>query len=233
MGQQHRGAVIVTGGSSGIGASIVETLLASGHSVVATARTRSRLDELEQRLGRPAALSTIVADVSDWDDNVRVVAHAVDTFGGLHGAIANAGYTTPGDVRTADPRTWPDLILANLAGPAFLARAALEALEASGGRLVLLGSVAGHKHSPGNIYSAAKWGVVGMAENLRMVLSPSGVGVTLLSPGVVDTPFYPNGIPIESALDPADVARAVDWVLQQPAGVDVNTLVLRPLGQAF
>jgi NADP-dependent 3-hydroxy acid dehydrogenase YdfG len=95
---------------------------------------------------------------------------------------------------------------------------------------VLIGSVAGHKNSPGNLYGATKWAVTGLAENLRMLFAPLGVGVSLVSPGVVDTAFYPAGVP-EVRIGPDDVAAAVLHVLRCPPEVDLTTVVVRPRRQ--
>jgi NADP-dependent 3-hydroxy acid dehydrogenase YdfG len=224
--------VIITGGSSGIGAALTRRLLSDGYCVVATGRDEGRLSSLAKGTGADDRLATVVADASSWAETQRVVQTCVSRFGRIDAVVANAGYTTPGDLRTGDPESWPAMVLTNVLGPALLVRAALGELEQSGGRAVIVGSVAGHKNSPGNLYGAAKWGVTGLAENLRMALTSSGVGVTLISPGVVDTAFYPEGAP-ETNLAPDDVAATIAWVLRQPTGVDINTLVVRPVGQAI
>ena len=82
----------------------------------------------------------------------------------------------PGDIRTADVSLWPATVAVNVLGPANLARAAASHLEASGGRIVIIGSFAGHKNSPGNLYGATKWAATGLAENLRMLVAPGGRG---------------------------------------------------------
>ena len=144
--------------------------------------------------------------------------------------MANAGYTVPGDVRTADVSLWPAMVAVNVLGPAYLARAAAPHLEASGGRIVLIGSVAGHKNSPGNLYGATKWAVTGLAENLRMLFAPLGVGVSLVSPGVVDTEFYAAGTP-DVHIGADDLADTVRYVLAAPAEVDLGMVIVRPRRQ--
>lgn len=223
--------VIVTGASSGIGRALALALAASGHGVIATGRDQQRLDDLVRDAGDK--LHTVTADASSWEDNQRVVATAVERLGSVDAVVANAGYTTPGTVRTADPDGWAPMVLTNVLGPVLLVRAALEELERTSGRVVVVGSVAGHKNSPGNLYSATKWATTGLAENLRMELASSGIGVTLVSPGVVDTGFYPDGPPLATVLTGNHVADVIRWCLDQPEGVDVNTVVVRPTGQSF
>lgn len=230
--------VLITGASSGIGASTARALLARGHHVAVTGRDKRRLDDFLAEVGDPANLIGIVADAADWEATRDAVEQTVAHFGGLDAAVANAGFTTEDHLRGAatigeggEPSLWPAMVLTNVLGPALLAQAALPHLEASRGRLVLVGSVTGLKNVAGNLYSATKWAVTGLAENVRMHATTRGVGVTLVNPGVVDTPFWRGGSPAVSlSADP--IAEAICFALDQPAGVDLNTVTIRPVGQA-
>ena len=230
--QQPSRVYLVTGASQGIGAAVARALLAAGHAVDATGRDAGRLAPLVEDSAAGDRLTTLVADAGDWAQTQEAVETCVRRYGRLDGVVANAGYTLPGDVLTSDVTGWPAMVATNVLGPAYLARAAAPHLQESGGRLVLIGSVAGHKNSPGNLYGAAKWAVTGLAENLRMLFAPLGVGVCLLSPGVVDTAFYAAGTP-EVHIGPDDIADAVGFVLDSAPDVDVNTLVVRPRRQAI
>ncbi|GCD99167.1 oxidoreductase [Embleya hyalina] len=158
--------------------------------------------------------------------------------GSLDAAIANAGgafadHFRPGSagvVDDGDPELWAPMVLANVLGPALSAKATLPHLERSRGRLVLLGSVAGIKNSPGNLYSATKWAVVGLAENLRLHATTRGIGVTVVNPGMIDTEFRHGRAP-SIAMSPDSVAEAIGFALDQPAGVDLNTVTIRPIGR--
>jgi NADP-dependent 3-hydroxy acid dehydrogenase YdfG len=99
-------------------------------------------------------------------------------------------------------------------------------LRQSKGHLLLTGSVAGRVTIAGSMYSATKWAVTAMGYGVREELRGSGVRVTLIEPGMVDTPFFESRP--ESALKTADVARAVIYALSQPPHVDVNEILLRP-----
>ena len=221
---------VVTGASTGIGNALTRALLDEGHSVVATGRSEDRLAALAEAAGAGERLTVTVADAGDWADTERVVALCAERYGRIDGVVANAGYTVPGDVRTADVSLWPAMVAVNVLGPAYLARAAAPHLEASGGRIVIIGSVAGHKNSPGNLYSATKWAATGLAENLRMLFAPLGVGVSLVSPGVVDTEFYAAGTP-EVHIGADELAETVRYVLASPPDVDLSTVVVRPRRQ--
>jgi NADP-dependent 3-hydroxy acid dehydrogenase YdfG len=227
--------ILITGATSGIGATTARALLARGHRVAVTGRDKRKLDDFVAEVDDPTRVLGVIADASDWEATSAAVERTVERFGGLDAAVANAGFSTadnmkPGAVRDGNPGLWPAMVLTNVLGPALLARAALPHLEVGGGRLVLIGSVVGLKNAPGSLYSATKWAVTGLAENLRMDATTRGVGVTLVNPGMVDTPFWHDGSP--AAALPADpVAEAICFALEQPAGVDLNTLTIRPVGQ--
>src|SRR4051794_6853425 len=126
----ERRSYLVTGASSGIGSALTRGLLGAGHAVVATARHQDRLSALAEAAGAGDRLTTAVADAGEWADTERVVALCADRYGRIDGVVANAGYTVPGDVRTADVSRWPAMVAVNVLGPAYLARAAAPHLEA-------------------------------------------------------------------------------------------------------
>src|SRR5207237_4058495 len=107
------------------------------------------------------------------------------------------------------------MVLTNVYGAALTIRATLEAVKGSRGHFVLTGSVAGRRALPGSLYSATKWAVTAMGESLRQELNDTGVRVTLIEPGMVDTPFFDN--PVSGVLEADDVARAVMFAVSQPS----------------
>jgi NADP-dependent 3-hydroxy acid dehydrogenase YdfG len=223
--------VLITGATSGIGAHTARSLLDRGHRVAVTGRDEGRLKAFLDEAGHHDRLLGLVADAADWQATASVVTRTVERFGALDAAVANAGFMTGDSVGTGDPTSWGPMVLTNVLGPALLAHAALPHLEATGGRLVLIGSVAGLKNSPGNLYSATKWATTGLAENLRLHATTRGVGVTLVNPGMIDTPFWQGADVPPFALSPEPVAEAIRFALDQPPGVDLNTLTVRPMGQ--
>jgi NADP-dependent 3-hydroxy acid dehydrogenase YdfG len=225
---------LITGASGGIGAATARLAVDSGYRVILAARTHHSVTELAAQLGGPDRVLPVACDVTDWDQLSGLVRQVQDTWGQLDVAFANAGssvVTSFLGTRGAPPDQWRDMVLANVYGPALTARAALPALVASGGHLVFTGSAAGRGVRPGNLYSATKWAVNGLAQNIRAECVGTGVRVTLVQPGLVDT----GGIPPERAhdpkLEPGDIARAVLYAVTQPATVDVNEILIRPVGQ--
>jgi NADP-dependent 3-hydroxy acid dehydrogenase YdfG len=121
------------------------------------------------------------------------------------------------------------MVLTNVYGAALTVRATIDQLRDSKGHLLLTGSVAGRRALPGSLYSCTKWAVTAMGEAARLELDGSGVRVTLIEPGMVDTPFFDN--PVTGVLEADDIARAVMYAVQQPPHVDVNEMLIRPTAQ--
>lgn len=124
------------------------------------------------------------------------------------------------------------MVLTNVYGAAVTARLALPELVRTKGHFLVTGSVVGRTTSIRNLYSATKWAVTGMAQAIRNEMAGTGVRVTLVEPGVVDTPFWEHlQKPFPFELQADDIARAVLFALSQPPHVDVNEILIRPIGQ--
>jgi len=229
---QDRRSILITGGSSGLGAETARRLLDAGHRVAVTGRDAGRLRSFARSVGAPEHLLAIESDATDMTAVEAAVATTVARFGRLDVAIANAGFSTHDTLETGDPAKWRDMVLTNVFAPALLVRASLQPIRASKGRFVFLGSVAGFRNAPGNMYSVTKWAMSALAENTRLLVAADGVGVTLIAPGRVDTSFWgERGKPEGPMLTAAEVAETIAWVIAQPPKVDVNTVIVRPIGQ--
>jgi NADP-dependent 3-hydroxy acid dehydrogenase YdfG len=224
---------LITGGGSGIGAATARRLLDAGHRVAVTGRGEERLRGFARELGDPDGLLTITGSTAEYDEVRSAVERTLKEFGRLDTVVANAGFATHDTVAEGDPAGWTEMVLTNVLGPALLVRASIDALKESRGRIVLVGSVAGFVNTPGNLYGATKWAVTGLAENTRRQVTQWGVGVTLIAPGRVETPFWDclGALPEGGLLTADQIADSVVWAIRQPEGVDVNTLVVRPIGQ--
>src|SRR5262249_14957020 len=141
----------------------------------------------------------------------------------------NAGFGAKRGFLNESPEFWRSMILTNVYGAALTIRATMPAVRDARGHFLLTGSVAGRVALPGSLYSATKWAVTAMGGGLRRELGDSGVRVTLIEPGAVATPFFDS--PPSGALEPEDVARAVMFAVSQPAHVDVNEILVRPVEQ--
>jgi NADP-dependent 3-hydroxy acid dehydrogenase YdfG len=220
---------LITGASSGIGAATARQAAAAGYRVVLAARSVDRLNELARELGGEERALAVECDVTEWEQQRAVVEAALQRFGRLDVAFANAGFGGARSFLAESPELWRDMVLTNVYGVALTIRATLPALKESRGHLLLTGSVAGRRALPGSLYSATKWAVTAMGEAARQELNDTGVRVTVIEPGMVDTPFFDN--PVSGALEPEDVARTVMFAVSQPPHVDVNEILVRPTAQ--
>jgi NADP-dependent 3-hydroxy acid dehydrogenase YdfG len=221
---------LITGASTGIGAATARQAAEAGYRLVLAARSVDRLDELANELGGEERALAVQCDVTEWEQQQAMVERALSSFGRLDVAFANAGFGAKRGFLEESPEHWRSMVLTNVYGAALTIRATMPALKDSRGHLLLTGSVAGRRALPGSLYSATKWAVTAMGESARQELNDTGVRVTLIEPGMVDTPFFSNRP--TGALQADDIARAVMFAVSQPAHVDVNEILVRPTAQA-
>ena len=222
--------LLLTGASSGIGAASARLLAREGWRVILAARSIGKLDELAEELGGPDHAVAVECDVAEWADQQAAVTVALEHYGRLDAAWANAGFGGQRSFLEDTVGNWRDMVLTNVYGAALTIRAAMPALIEAKGHLLLTGSVAGRRAIPGSLYSATKHAVHAMGESVRQELNGTGVRVTVIAPGMVDTPFFAK-VPLEAPLEPDDVARAVLFAVSQPKHVDVNEILVRPTTQ--
>lgn len=225
---------LITGGSTGIGAATARALLEQGHRVAVTGRNAGKLAAFAASAGAGERLLTITGDAANANDVAAAVRRVMDTWGRLDNVIASAGFSLPGNLESHAPDDMRDMVLTNVLGPALLVRETLPHLRESRGRIVIIGSVAGVRNTPGNLYSVTKWAAHALAENTRLLVGKDGVGVTVIAPGVVETPFWDErgGTPEAApAMTAEQIADTIVFAVNQPAGVDINQITLRPTGQ--
>ncbi|WP_407291820.1 SDR family oxidoreductase [Stutzerimonas zhaodongensis] len=218
---------LITGASSGIGAATARLAAEAGYRVALAARSEHKLTQLVDELGGHDRALAIRCDVKEYADQQAMVQRVLDHFGQLDAVYANAGMPgSEGGFSGADPEVWRQMLLTNVYGVGLTLRCSLEALKASQGHVLLTGSAAGRFVIPGSMYSASKWAITGMGLSVREELRGTGVRVTLIEPGMVDTPLFDK--PPAYALEPEDIGRAVVYALSQPAHVDINEMLIRP-----
>jgi NADP-dependent 3-hydroxy acid dehydrogenase YdfG len=221
--------MLITGASSGIGAATARHAAAAGWRLVLAARSLERLQALADELGGSEQALAVPCDVTDWDAQQKLVAAGLDAFGQIDAAFANAGFGGPRGFLNDTPEHWREMVLTNVYGAALTLRATIPALKQSRGHLLLTSSVAGRRALPGSMYSCTKHAVTAMGEAARQDLHGTGIRVTLIEPGMVDTPFFDNR-PTNALFDD-DIARAVIFAISQPPHVDVNEILVRPTAQ--
>jgi NADP-dependent 3-hydroxy acid dehydrogenase YdfG len=220
---------LITGASTGIGAATARHAVEDGYRVVLAARSRERLDALAAELGGPEHALAVTCDVSEWEDQQRMVSQALDAFDRIDVAFANAGFGGARGFLSDTVEHWREMVLTNVYGAALTLRATIPALKESKGHLLLTSSVAGRRVIPGSMYSCTKHAVTAMGEAVRQDLHGTGVRVTTIEPGMTDTPFFENRP--SDPLEADDIARAVMYAVSQPPHVNVNEVLVRPTAQ--
>jgi NADP-dependent 3-hydroxy acid dehydrogenase YdfG len=229
--------LLITGASTGIGAQTARRAVEGGYRVALGARSEDKLTALADELGGAEKAMAVRCDVTEWEDNERLAAQALEGFGRIDAVFANAGFGATRGFLSESPEHWRSMVLTNVLGVGLTIRATLpHLLERGTGHYVITSSVAGRRALPGSMYSATKWAVTAMGEALRQELRTmhenNGIRVTLIEPGMVDTPFFDNRPGPDRALHDDDIARAVLYALTQPDRVDVNEILIRPSAQA-
>jgi len=221
--------LLITGASTGIGAETARQAVERGWRVALGARSEDKLEELAGELGEDKALAHR-CDVTEWSDQEAFVAATLERFGGLHAVFANAGFGAKRGFLEETPEQWRSMVLTNVLGVAYSIRAALPHFkEQNAGHFVITSSVAGRRALPGSLYSSTKHAVTAMGEALRQEVAETQIKMTLIEPGMVDTPFFDN--PVSGGLKAEDIARSVLYALDEPAHVDVNEILIRPINQ--
>lgn len=234
--------VVITGASSGNGAATARRLAAEGANVVLGARRLDRLQALadELSLGDQAVVKT---DVTQYEQVVGLVDHAVDAYGRIDVIINNAGVMPHSPLERRKVEDWERSIDVNLKGTLYGIAAVLpHMIERRSGHIINVSSVAGHKVRPGSaVYAAAKTGVRVISEGLRMEVKPYNIRTTVLSPGALATELAGSVTEpdvaaavrgaMESALPADTFATMVVFVMSQPEDVDVNEILFRPTAQ--
>ena len=226
--------MLITGASSGIGAETARQAVAAGYRVVLAARSSDRLEALAAELGGPDTAVAATCDVTEWEQVEALVAATSDRFAAPDVVFANAGFGASRGFTEESPKHWRSMVLTNVLGVALTIRATLPAmLDRGTGHYLITSSVAGRRALPGSLYSATKWAATGIGESLRQELRQmhdnTAIKVTLIEPGMVDTPFFDNRP--QNALQAEDIAAAVMYALSQPDRADVNEILIRPTSQ--
>jgi NADP-dependent 3-hydroxy acid dehydrogenase YdfG len=226
--------LLITGASSGIGAATARAA-AGDYRLVLAARRLEELEALAAELGGEERALAVRCDVTEWDQVEALAAAALDHFGRIDAVFANAGFGATRGFLEESPEHWRSMVLTNVYGAALTIRAPLpHLLERGDGHFLITSSVAGRQALPGSLYSATKWAATAIGESLRAELRQmhenTGIKVTLIEPGMVDTDFFDNR-PGKWVLQDGDIAKAVIYALGQGPNVDVNEILIRPTGQ--
>ncbi len=193
-GAQVDPVLLITGASSGIGAATARAA-ASSYRLALAARRLEPLEELVAELGGEERAAAVRCDVTEWEQVEGIVSAAIEGFGRIDAVFANAGFGAARGFLAESPEQWRSMVLTNVYGAALTIRATLpHLLERGDGHFLITSSVAGRRAIPGSLYSATKWAATAIGEalrgELRQIHENHAIRVTLIEPGMVDTPFF-------------------------------------------
>ncbi|TGE20738.1 SDR family oxidoreductase [Hymenobacter aquaticus] len=226
---------IVTGASRGIGRAVSLLLAMQGAKVVSVARSTDELDELAHKTNGLA----IPADVADEADVQNVVDEAIRHYGHVDILVCNAGVGSFNLLENNAADEWNRIFDVNVKGTFLFCKFLVPHFKAqkSGHIVGITSDVARRTFEHGTVYGASKFAQDALLGSLRKEVRPHGIKVSTIYPGLVDTYFNESkpGNPDseKTHLKPADVAQAVRYVLEAPAHVVVDELMLHPLTQEW
>ncbi|HDY6623856.1 SDR family oxidoreductase [Staphylococcus aureus] len=222
---------VVTGAGSGIGEAIATLLHEEGTKVVLAGRNKEKLQNVANQLSQDS-VKVVPTDVTNKEEVDELIKIAQQTFGGLDIVINSAGQMLSSKITDYQVDEWDSMIDVNIKGTLYTVQAALPTmLEQSSGHLINIASISGFEVTKSStIYSATKAAVHTITQGLEKELAKTGVKVTSISPGMVDTAITAAYNPSDrKKLDPQDIAEAVLYALTQPSHVNVNEITVRPV----
>jgi serine 3-dehydrogenase len=239
--------VLITGASAGIGAACARAFAGEGARLLLVARRAERLQELADKLrGNGADVLALEMDVRDAAVVAAAVAGLPAEWSAIDVLVNNAGLGRGMDrLWQGDPADWDEMVDTNVKGLLYVTRAVLPGMVERGhGHVVNLGSVAGHEVYPGGaVYCATKHAVGAITRGLRMDVLGTGVRVSTVDPGMVETEFsvvrfhgdrdradnvYRNMTPLTAD----DIAETILWVATRPPHVNIDEVIIKPTDQA-
>ncbi|HGO3336387.1 TPA: SDR family oxidoreductase [Staphylococcus aureus] len=222
---------VVTGAGSGIGEAIATLLHEEGVKVILSGRNKDKLQNVANQLAQDS-VKVVPTDVTKKEEVDELIKIAQQTFGGLDIVINSAGQMLSSKITDYQVDEWDSMIDVNIKGTLYTTQAALPTmLEQSSGHLINIASISGFEVTKSStIYSATKAAVHTITQGLEKELAKTGVKVTSISPGMVDTAITAAYNPTDrKKLEPQDIAEAVLYALTQPSHVNVNEITVRPV----
>ena len=248
MTSLHGNSVLITGASSGIGAATAHAFAREKCNLLLAARRRDRIDQLARHLADKYAITAqaITLDVTKQKDVDAALGSLSTAWEQIDILVNNAGLSRGlTNLQEGDIGDWEEMIDTNIKGLLYVTRSILPGMvKRKKGHIINIGSIAGHQLYPaGNVYCATKFAVKALSEGLRLDLLGTGVRVTSVDPGMVQTEFSQvrfhgdteRAAAVYQGLQPLsadDVAEVILFCATRPPHVDVADIIVMPTDQA-
>ncbi|UQS84568.1 SDR family oxidoreductase [Apilactobacillus apisilvae] len=240
--------IVITGASSGMGAATTKKAIDKGAKVVIGARNEDKLKAIAESTEKPDNVIYQKTDVTSLDDVKALVKTAVDKFGKIDIIYNNAGIMPQDKLVDSEPESWKAMFDTNVIGVLNGIKATTPIMKQQGyGLIMATDSVAGHVVYPGSaVYNSTKFAVRAIMEGLRQEEHGNGIKTGIVSPGAVDTNLVSTignqqikdaivkmSEDKNMALSAEDVANSAIFMMEQPANVNMNEILVRPTGQSI
>jgi NADP-dependent 3-hydroxy acid dehydrogenase YdfG len=235
--KRNKGKVaVITGGGTGIGAATAVELAGTGVPVTIVGRRPEPLEKVASRIKSAGGdVFAHPADISDFSAMEELVKKTLERFGRVDLLVANAAVHESSSIDGGEPDWWRTVVKINVTGYFNTVRAFLPQMYLQGeGHIITVSSLSGRITYVGEpVYIASKHAQVAFTECLRKEVTPKGIKVTIIEPGMVETAFLNNPVAAElkktvTPLDPEDVARAIRFAFEQPPNCTIYEISLRP-----
>jgi NADP-dependent 3-hydroxy acid dehydrogenase YdfG len=233
--------VIITGASSGIGEATAKELASKGAKVVLAARREERLKKLQEEIQNKGGQAIYkVTDVVSHEQMEELANYVLKEFGKIDVMVNNAGVMPLSPVHQKKINEWDKMIDVNIKGVLYGIAAVLPSMrERKAGHIINVSSIAGHLVFPaGAVYSGTKFAVRAITEGLRIEEASNNIRTTIISPGTITTELLESisDLDLKSAIvedskigiEPASIARAIAFAIEQPSDVAINEMIVRP-----
>ncbi len=238
--------ILITGATSGIGLAAAKKLANSKNNLILCGRRQYKLDEISNELSKITNVLPLSFDVSDKNEVNRLLNDLPEQFSSVHILINNAGNAHGLDtIQDGSLDDWDNMIDSNVKGLLYVSRVIMpKMIEQHSGHIINIGSLAGREvYEKGNIYCATKHAVNAISKAMRIDLNKTGIKVSEINPGLVETDFSNVRFKGDSdkaekvyqgykALQSDDIADIIEFIINRPSHVNIADILVVPQAQA-
>ena len=238
--------ILITGATSGIGLAAAKKLAIQKNQLILCGRRQSKLDEISEELSKSANVLSLCFDVSNKNEVNKLLSNLPKEFSSIDILINNAGNAHGLDtIQDGSLNDWDNMIDSNVKGLLYVSREIMpKMIEQQSGHIINIGSLAGREvYEKGNIYCATKHAVNAISKAMRIDLNKTGIKVSEINPGLVETDFSNVRFKGDSdraekvyqgykALQANDIADIIEFVINRPNHVNIADILVLPQAQA-